>query len=537
MRHVTSIWYYRCSMLLLLLITGFIGLTFRQHGISNDELVQHTYGQLLLKFYASGLSDQSAFHYKNLYLYGGLFDVIAAILEPLTSLWVWDLRHLLTAIVGLSGFYIVFKWASAIGGYRAGFFSLILLAITAPWTGAMFTHTKDIPFAVTLLFSSYFISQLINHPEESLSRISTYLGLSIGAAMGLRIGGGFAVVYLLIALIIAFLVSTRLREALLENKTKLFYAIIKAGLISFIIMAIFWPWGVMSPNNIFTAIKEFSHFSFNMLTIENHHVYKIGEVPRTYLLDYLMVKLPELSLLGCVGFLMAIGLSIVKQEKLHSHFAINPHVEGYLIVLLTSIAFPILFVLGTQPALYNGVRHFTFIVPPITVLAGLGLHMMFERFKSNVYMHGVLVSGCAAGLLLAVSQLHALHPYEYTYYNVLAGKEYQVKNSWEGDYWSSSLREVAPFLTQLQLPLQDKPYQVAVCAENIQASAYLDDRFEVTKDWVNADFYLSSTNMHCDQVLKGKIIGEVKRRNTTLAVVKDRRALVGDERNATPAPN
>jgi hypothetical protein len=43
--------------------------------------------------------------------------------------------------------------------------------------------------------------------------------------------------------------------------------------------------------------------------------------------------------------------------------------------------------------------------------------------------------------------------------------------------------------------------------------------------------------MHCDQVLQGEIIGVVKRIDTTLAVVKDRRKLVGEARNATPAPN
>ena len=45
-----------------------VALTFRQHGISNDEYVQHTYGQMLLDWYSSGFTDQDAFHYRNLYL-------------------------------------------------------------------------------------------------------------------------------------------------------------------------------------------------------------------------------------------------------------------------------------------------------------------------------------------------------------------------------------------------------------------------------------------------------------------------------------
>ena len=46
----------------LLVATGvFILFTFDQHGISNDEEVQHVYGRLLVDFYASGFADRAAF--------------------------------------------------------------------------------------------------------------------------------------------------------------------------------------------------------------------------------------------------------------------------------------------------------------------------------------------------------------------------------------------------------------------------------------------------------------------------------------------
>ncbi|MDP3087776.1 MAG: hypothetical protein Q8M99_06295, partial [Methylotenera sp.] len=85
--------YKKLSYALFAALVIFILLTFKQYGISNDEQVQHVYGQLLLKFYSSGFTDQSAFMYKNLYLYGGFFDLIAAFLEKILPLWVWDIRH------------------------------------------------------------------------------------------------------------------------------------------------------------------------------------------------------------------------------------------------------------------------------------------------------------------------------------------------------------------------------------------------------------------------------------------------------------
>ncbi|HCU85269.1 MAG TPA: hypothetical protein DGR15_08775, partial [Methylophilus sp.] len=63
---------YRCLIRFFwLALIIWVALTFRQHGISNDEYVQHTYGQMLLDWYQSGFKDQDAFHYRNLYLYGG----------------------------------------------------------------------------------------------------------------------------------------------------------------------------------------------------------------------------------------------------------------------------------------------------------------------------------------------------------------------------------------------------------------------------------------------------------------------------------
>jgi hypothetical protein len=53
-----------------------VAFTFRDYAISNDEEVQQQYGELIVAYYASGFADQSVFHFKNLYLYGGLFDVL-----------------------------------------------------------------------------------------------------------------------------------------------------------------------------------------------------------------------------------------------------------------------------------------------------------------------------------------------------------------------------------------------------------------------------------------------------------------------------
>ncbi len=269
-----------------------------------------------------------------------------------------------------------------------------------------------------------------------------------------------------------------------------------------------------------------------MFTIDDGKVFSIGSVPRSYLLSYLLVKLPESFLIGLLSFIM-VAPTLFKRTNNGQ----DSHKLLGIWAVAIAVIFPLAFVFLSKPALYNGVRHFTFVLPPLAVLAGIGIDNILIKIKESLKLTVIYLSICIVLLIVTLSKLIQLHPYEYVYYNHLAGDTSAAETQWESDYWSSSLREASKALTTLPLIRREQPYLVAVCAENIQGSAYLDDRFQVTKDWQAADFYMSSTNMHCDQVLRGKVIGEVKRGGTILAVVKDRRQLVGDERIATPAPN
>ncbi|MEQ1766767.1 MAG: glycosyltransferase family 39 protein, partial [Methylotenera sp.] len=330
----------------------FILLTFKQYGISNDEEVQHVYGQLLLKFYQSGFTDLSAFTYKNLYLYGGLFDLVAATLEKILPLWVWDIRHLLSAIFGFAGIVAVYKCTRELADERAAFLAVLLLSITGAWTGAMFTHTKDVSFGACMMWALYYTLLISKHLPRIPLLLSLKLGVAVGLALGLRIGGAFAVIYLLLLVLIAGLLRTNKLQEKLSFYWQSVLGLLPAGVVAFILMALCWPWAVMGLDHILIAAKSFSHFTFDMETILNGRYLKIGDVPNTYLMQYLGVRLPEVFLLGLFS-VTAIFLFKIKRIDFSKQL---PQLT-VAIALLT----PLLFVLFDRPALYNGVRHFTFI--------------------------------------------------------------------------------------------------------------------------------------------------------------------------------
>ncbi|MGE0012548.1 MAG: hypothetical protein AB7S62_09970 [Azoarcus sp.] len=513
---------------LLVLVGVFIVLTFNQYGISNDEEVQHVYGRLLLAFYGSGFTDHAAFEYKNLYLYGGLFDLIAAGLERLLpSINVWDLRHLLSALFGLGGLTGTWLLARRLAGGPAALAALVVLVLTGAWTGAMFTHTKDVPFATTMVWSLLFIVRILPSLPRPARGDVIGLGIAIGCAFGLRVGAVFAVFYLGVGMMAAAWVRADDPGARLSFFWRSLRALLPAAGITFVLMGVFWPWAMMSPANLVRAMTAFSHFSFELDTILGGAVMKNGDVPGYYLSWYLLVRLPELFLLGLVlGLVTALRMLPRLRKATFRRLALP------WLPLILAVGVPLGYTLLAAPPLYNGIRHFTFLLPPLAVIAGIGLTQAWLHAARFTHARRLATACCAALALGHGAALAHLHPYEYVAYNGLAGGLAGTVDEWEQDYWGASLREAALELNAyVAHEGKGTPhYTVAVCAEALQAQEWLAPGLTVTSDWAVADFFLSPTQMGCDRALKGRVIGSVVREGVPLAIIRDRRHLIGDER-------
>jgi hypothetical protein len=142
----------------------------------------------------------------------------------------------------------------------------------------------------------------------------------------------------------------------------------------------------------------------------------------------------------------------------------------------------------------------------------------------------------ALGTLLGVglgAQLYALvslHPDQYVYYNALTGGVKGAENRFELDYWGNSYAEAVDLLVE-QLERERESgapavsYKVAVCSSGVSASYFFPPYLEWTGNELEADFYISTTRLDCDESLEGDPFITVGRDGAVLSVVKDRRAL------------
>src|SRR5437868_14551191 len=112
--------------IIVLAAVGLIAsLTFRDYGLGWDDYTHAEYAELLLRMYGSGFKDTGALSFANLYMYGGGFDMAAALLHKIIPLELFETRRLLGAAVGLIGLAATSRLAWRVGCPIAGIASLL----------------------------------------------------------------------------------------------------------------------------------------------------------------------------------------------------------------------------------------------------------------------------------------------------------------------------------------------------------------------------------------------------------------------------
>ena len=517
------------GILLALVVTALF--TFKDYAISNDEGVQHHYGELIIAYYRSGFAIRDLFTFQNLYLYGGLFDIIAVALAHVTSVDPYDLRHILCAMTGIGGIAASAATARLIAGPRAGLIAAVALTLCGAWYGAMFNHTKDIPFAAGMVGATLVLIRIARSlPSPRIGDIAAF-GLVVGAALGMRVLGLLLVIY--VALAIALYAPrpwhgcgrARWRFAIQSS-----LRLLPALLLAYVIMILAWPWAALAPLNPIRGLLAFSEFHYGIRTILAGNVYEMAHVPRLYVPIYILIRVPLVMLFGAtLGMMLvllprlAIGSTQLQQRDIG-------------LVLLTVILPLACQAIWGGPA-FDGLRHFLFVIPALAILAGIGLDTTLTALATyNRAVASGALGAVTACLLLNAFTLFRLHPYEYLFYNASVGGLEGASRRYVLDYWFDSMpeaiHELEAYLRHTEPVDASHPsarvYSVAVCGERLsfEKTVTLPQlRWDFMPRWDQSQFFIAPTHMNCDRDLDGAVIGTVERLGVVIAYVKDRRAL------------
>ena len=434
-----------CSNVAALVLLAAVGvvaaLSFRDYGLGWDDFTQSQYGDLLLSYYRSGLRDRRVFDFVNLYEYGGGFDMVAALAAKLLPFGLFETRRLIGAAVGLIGMALTWRIAHRAGGPFAGFMAVGLIATCPLYLGHMFMNPKDGPFAAAMaLLLLAVVRSLQEYPQPRGPTVILF-GLGLGLSIGTRVIGLMAGLYIVPALALLLAVEARAQgwQQALGRLTRYLAVLLPGFFLAYAVMALVWPWSVQAPLNPLRAVVYFSSFFEKPW----HELFEgalltVTRMPRSYLPTLLALKLPLLMIiLGASGAIGAIVLAIRSAER--------PQARAVLLLLALAALMPIAVTLAMHPAMYNGIRQFVFILPPLAALGGLAAAWLVPPIRRRGWPAlGVAGLLLALGLIRPVIGMVRVHPYEYTWFNGLAGGVRGAQSQFMLDYWGLSFRQAAP---------------------------------------------------------------------------------------------
>jgi hypothetical protein len=204
-------------------------------------------------------------------------------------------------------------------------------------------------------------------------------------------------------------------------------------------------------------------------------------------------------------------------------------VSGFLVF---AILFPPLYAIAKRSPLYDGLRHFLFLVPMFAVVAGVSL----AKLGRMVAARSRPAAGGFAGLIAAyclrmiVMMVH-LHPHQYLGFNGFIGGLPGAFLRYDTDYYGNTYKEAFETLrahlwrTERERYLAG-PYVVSACMPPFIAREYLGTNFELDESGgPPAEFWLGYTRNNC--YLKHSDHAEltrVEREGTLLNLIRDLRS-------------
>jgi Dolichyl-phosphate-mannose-protein mannosyltransferase len=525
------------AMLVLAAVAVIAGLTFRDYGLGWDDYTHAEYADLLLRMFGSGFKDTAALSFANLYMYGGGFDMVAALLHKVLPLELFETRRLLGAVVGVIGLAVTWRLGRRIGGPLAGLATLLLLALCPIFYGHMFMNPKDAPFAVSMIILMLGLVRLAEEYPQPSPRTILIVGLGAGLSIGSRILGGLALVYAMAAFVPLFLEELHVegtREAI-RRFVHVIYVLLPGLVLGYLIMGLIWPWSIMEPANPFQALTYFSHF-FEKPWKEmfDGALVSVPDMPWSYLPTLFALQLPEVMLVLMFGAVVGTLVILPRRE-------VPARRKTILLMLTLAATLPLVIAIVKRPALYNGIRHFVFVIPPMAVLGGIAFAWIMERLRANHrgWQPVVLAIFCF-GLALPLAEMIRLHPYQYTHFNHIAGTVRAADDRFMLDYWGLALKQASDELREQLVERQEvlprnRKWKVAVCGPQRPAQVALGPDFTIGWDSNAADFAMTLGEFYC-KGLAAPVMVEIKRDDVVFARVYDIRGRSISSLLSIPAP-
>ena len=362
---------------------------------------------------------------------GAIFDLPLAYIEYFfhveDSRNYYLLRHLFTFMIffiSVFFFFLIIKKR-----YNSNFIGMLgtLFLILSPRIFAdSFYNNKDIVFLSLFIICLYYSLIFLDKPTIKNTII---FSLTSALCIDIRILG---IILPLIIIVFYFLKNTNF------SKNKVY--ILKPVLIFFILtpffITLFWPYLWENPlENFISVFKSLSSFDEFVYNFYFGNYILAQNIPWHYPLVWMVISIPILYI-----FLFGIGFFSISYEFYKNLLKIEhdgknnfwkDNKELLDLIFYFIFLIPLLVVILLNSTLYDGWRHLYFLYPSFLLISVSGLYKMkvsFFKKKLNIFYILIILLNTPT-----VFWMFKNHPYQYVYFNALAGKEFNT--NFEMDYW------------------------------------------------------------------------------------------------------
>ncbi|RPI90162.1 MAG: hypothetical protein EHM40_19055 [Chloroflexi bacterium] len=518
-KSILTLWFISNLLIGLIIVRDF--------GISYDEPNYYLYAQNSVDAYRSffALAYLPVFGPYDLPNYGPAFIIFPEVaIRFLKSIFpntlaadVWHFSYFfLFQLGGLCLYSLARRWFNSWSAW-----GVLLLYTSQPllW-GHAFMNPKDIPFMAFFLFTIWSGLRLadslgapnmdvsfqiprpasFSFPRFTLKESLPFLrspqlilaGVLLGMTMSIRLLGPLP------GLIVILYLAFTLRQKSLP-------AIVAYLICAMVVMFLTWPYLWPDPiDHWMDSLVLMVNFPWPGRTLFGGQYYDADNLPFSYLPVLLNVQLTEslLPLLYC-GFAVLI---LRKRLKL-----------DLFLVLVIGALLPLTGLIVARATLYDNFRQLLFLLPPLILLAGLALDSIFSALRPTV-LRLVLLAALAFPGIYAMIQLH---PYQYVYYNSLAGGMGGAFRKFELDYWGISYREAALWLNE------NAPANAKIKGDGPAHLLYMYLRRDLipgseSKPGGQSDYFVAPSRYNHDLTLypDANVVYSIERDGAILAVIK-----------------
>lgn len=423
---------------LFALLAAFVASQADAHGRSWDEGAQDWYGEAVYQWYATRGDNQTfmrAAPELQMPQHGPFFEtMVAAAQHVFDGTDRWLVRSLVGGVAGILGVAGMALCGFELGGWWLALLAAAGLAAYPRYTGAIFNNSKDVPLAVAMIFLLWLTLRLARRwGDESRKRSflldSTLVGICLGAALAIRVNALLWLAILGLTALTWWLRHWRTmfatgawRRALARQASA---GIIIVGF-AYVTMLALWPYAALYPvDGFIDSIRSMSKYGWTGTIQFEGNLIRADQLPSRYAPEWLIIGSPVATVVFGLAGAGFVGFDLVR-GKLRDLRTLLP--VGLLVIPLTSFV-------AMSPTLYNGLRHFLFVVPGLILLGAYGLvRLWILASPRRLLATGLVVVTLLTWAEVAVSSAR-LYPFEYMYFSPVVGGYANARDRFEGDYW------------------------------------------------------------------------------------------------------